>query len=242
MERGPGGDKAWPIAHVLGGKNVFYFLTPLPGGRLQVMPLAYDTRQKEWFDSAGSMVRHFRSAEDAPVDWTDRALTFNTSCYACHVSQLDRGYSFETDTYRTTWGEPGINCEACHSRAGGTWRPPRRRRRRRPSPWRSPSRGPSATTRWTPCAPRAMRRGCRWTRASCRERDSSTTRPGGPGGPRLLPRRQGSGRELHLRPWLLSPCSSSGKLDCMHCHTSSGRNSTPAPRPTRPACPATRAT
>jgi len=38
----------------------------------------------------------------------------NTSCYHCHVSQLSKNYSIETDTYRTTWGEPGINCESCH--------------------------------------------------------------------------------------------------------------------------------
>ena len=176
VERGPGGEKAWPIAHVLGGKNVIYLLTPFPGGRLQVMPLAYDTRLKEWYDSAGSMVRHFRSAEDAPVDWKDRALTFNTSCYSCHVSQLDRGYSFETDTYRTTWGEPGINCEACHF----TGLPARGGRQGRgPEGARAPGdhghadlqpRPDGFPVRHMPCEGR-----CRWTRASCRERDSSTT-------------------------------------------------------------------
>ncbi|MBN1443562.1 MAG: hypothetical protein JXA90_12705, partial [Planctomycetes bacterium] len=98
----------------MGGKNLFYFLTPFPSGRLQVLPLAYDVHEKAWYDSAGSMVRHFQENPDTPIEWTHRALTFNTSCYTCHVSQISRNYDFETDSYRTTWTEPGINCESCH--------------------------------------------------------------------------------------------------------------------------------
>ena len=37
-QRSPDGEKTYPIAHVMGGKNVYYFLTPLERGRLQVLP------------------------------------------------------------------------------------------------------------------------------------------------------------------------------------------------------------
>jgi len=118
LESGPGGEKQLPIVHVMGGRNVYYFLTPMERGRLQTLPLAYDTRAKEWFDTAASGVRHFpHTAPDAPVHWTDPMYTFNTSCYSCHVSQLSTKYDLKTDTYRTTWGEPGINCEVCHGSA-----------------------------------------------------------------------------------------------------------------------------
>ncbi len=30
------------------------------------------------------------------------------------MSQLTTNYDLRTDTYSTTWAEPGINCEACH--------------------------------------------------------------------------------------------------------------------------------
>ena len=30
------------------------------------------------------------------------------------MSQLTSNYDLKTDTYHTTWAEPGINCEACH--------------------------------------------------------------------------------------------------------------------------------
>ena len=228
VERGPGGEKAWPIAHVLGGKNVIYLLTPFPGGRLQVMPLAYDTRQKEWYDSAGSMVRHFRSAEDAPVDWKDRALTFNTSCYSCHVSQLDRGYSFETDTYRTTWGEPGINCEACHFTG---------------------RRHVEAAKAVAPKAPEPLEIIVTRTFshdqmdslcATCHAKGMPLDEGFLPGerffdhsnlvaleDRDFYPDGRDLGENYTYGPWLLSPCSSSGQLDCMHCHTSSGQNKYP---------------
>jgi cytochrome c556 len=118
LEKGPDGEKRRPIAHVLGGKNVYYFLTPMDRGRLQTLPVAYDVRTNTWFDTAASGVRHFPgAATDAPVYWTDPMYTFNTSCYGCHVSQLSTNYDLKTDTYHTTWAEPGINCESCHGPA-----------------------------------------------------------------------------------------------------------------------------
>ncbi|MBN1490907.1 MAG: hypothetical protein JXA69_13395, partial [Phycisphaerae bacterium] len=91
-ERGPDGEKAYPIEHVMGGKNVFYFLTPMERGRLQVLPVAYDVRKEEWYDTTASMVRHVTGLDEA-IHWTHRALTFNSSCYSCHVSQLSKNYS-----------------------------------------------------------------------------------------------------------------------------------------------------
>ncbi|MBD3355748.1 MAG: hypothetical protein GF363_01205, partial [Chitinivibrionales bacterium] len=114
IERGPDGEKRYPMVHVLGGKYIYYFLTPLDRGRLQVLPVAYDVRQKEWFNTTASMVRHAAEIEDAPLHWTARPLTFNTACFSCHVSQLSTNYRPENDSYQTTWTEPGINCETCH--------------------------------------------------------------------------------------------------------------------------------
>ena len=116
LETGPKGKKKkYPILHALGGKNVYYFLTPLERGRLQTLPLAYDVRTKQWFDTAASGVRHFGSGPaEEPVHWQEWPYTFNTACFNCHVSQLSTNYDLATDTYRTTWAEPGINCETCH--------------------------------------------------------------------------------------------------------------------------------
>lgn len=71
-ETGPQGRRDYPIVHVMGGKNVYYFLTPLERGKLQVLPLAYDVNKKLWYDNPGSGVRHFTGRHDEALDWTDR--------------------------------------------------------------------------------------------------------------------------------------------------------------------------
>ena len=63
---------------------------------------------------AKSGVRHFPGQTAEPVNWKEWPYTFNTACYGCHVSQLSTNYDLNTDTYNTTWREPGINCETCH--------------------------------------------------------------------------------------------------------------------------------
>ena len=54
-------------------------------------------------------MRHFADVREEVIDWREQEFTFNTSCYGCHVSQFENNYDLETDTYRTTWREPGIN-------------------------------------------------------------------------------------------------------------------------------------
>ena len=96
MKQDPQGKKKYTMEHVLGGKNVYYFLTPLEKGRLQTLPVAYDLNKKKWFDTAASGVRHFPGAgSDQPVSWKDPAYTFNTSCHSCHVSQLSTNYDLQ---------------------------------------------------------------------------------------------------------------------------------------------------
>jgi hypothetical protein len=119
LETDPKGKKKkYHIRYALGGKDVYYFLTPLERGRLQTVPVAYDVNARQWFDTAASGVRHFGSGPpEEPVKWKEWPYTFNTACFNCHVSQLSTNYDLATDTYRTTWAEPGINCETCHGPA-----------------------------------------------------------------------------------------------------------------------------
>ncbi len=115
--REKGDSVVYSAIHAMGGKYVYYFLTSLEGGRLQVLPLAYDLKTSEWYDNPGSGVRHFENTTDAALDWKSHSFTFNTSCYSCHVSQLSTNYDPVEMVYRTEWHEPGINCETCHGPA-----------------------------------------------------------------------------------------------------------------------------
>ncbi|NOY96653.1 MAG: ammonia-forming cytochrome c nitrite reductase subunit c552 [Chlorobi bacterium] len=106
----------YDIDWALGGKNVYYFLTPMEKGKLQTIPLAYNINKQEWYNNPESAIRHFPDADtpDEALSWKDRMYTFNTSCYGCHVSQLTTNFDLTSDSYRTTWRESGINCETCH--------------------------------------------------------------------------------------------------------------------------------
>jgi tetratricopeptide (TPR) repeat protein len=226
IETGPQGQKRYRIGQVMGNKNVYYFLTPLDKGRLQTLPVAYDVRKKEWFDTAASGVRHFPGGgEGRPVDWRESAYTFNSACYGCHVSQLSTNYDPEKDAYHTVWAEPGINCETCHGPAGEHNKIAR------------------ATPKGRPLLELRIIRTKTMTKAerndlcsSCHAKAGPLTVEYKPGerffdhfdlttleDPDYYPDGRDLGENYTLTSWLLSPCARSGQLDCIHCHTSSGR-------------------
>lgn len=224
-EQGPDGDKSYPMLHAIGGKNVFYFLTPLERGRLQVLPTAYDVNRREWFDTAMSAMRHFGDIQDSPLFWKDPPYTFNTSCYTCHVSQLAKNYDPATDSYRTTWGEPGINCETCHGPGAEHVKAAQLLKPGDPMP--DPKLVVARTL--TSAQTNAM---C----GSCHGKLTVLTGNFQPGdrfydhfGLATLedrdfyPDGRDLGENFTMTTWGLSPCAQSGKLDCVHCHTSSGR-------------------
>jgi tetratricopeptide (TPR) repeat protein len=227
LEKGPEAERRLAIAHVLGGKNVYYFLTPMERGRLQTLPLAYDVPLKQWFDTAESAVRHFPSAEiDEALHWTDPSYTFNASCYGCHVSQLRRNYDIDTDTYHTTWAEPGINCETCHGPAQEHVRAYRQASEKDSVP---EDLGLISTKAFSA---EQMNSLCN----SCHAKMSPITASFKPGEKYFdhfdlvtiehadfYPDGRDLGENYTMTSWLMSPCVKGGNLDCMHCHTSSGR-------------------
>ena len=224
---GPEGTKKYPMVHAMGGKNVYYFLTPMDRGRLQVLPLAYDVRRRSWFDTAKSGIRHFQDIEEEPVDWKDPEYTFNTSCYGCHVSQFTRNYDPKTDTYHSVWREPGINCEACHGSAVEHVRVCRQAETGKP---------PADLKIVVIRPPKYSRKIASDACSVCHAKASPITVSYRPGddffdnfdlGVLELPDYYPDGRDLGenytYTQWLMSPCAQSGQIDCLHCHTSSGR-------------------
>ena len=224
IERGPDGERKLPILHLLGGKNIYYFLTPWERGRLQTLPLAYDLNSKRWFDTAGSGVRHFPDMEDSPLHWTDRPYTFNTSCYGCHVSQLTTNYDSGSDAYHTTWAEAGINCETCHGPSGEHVRFCQEDEEACKDDVRliktSVFNVEQTNTMCAPCHAKMVPLGNdfmpgdryfdHYDLVTLEDRD-------------FYPDGRDLGENYTHTLWMMSPCVKSGQLDCMHCHTSSGR-------------------
>ncbi len=224
-ESGPEGTLRWPIVQVLGGKDVCYFLTPRDRGFLQVLPLAWDVERREWFSTSDSAVRRFEGIEDQALPWTDRAYTFNTACHGCHVSQVRTNYDPATDSYHTEWAEPGISCETCHGPGAAHvalfQRLPQGSRPKDPAI--VSMRNLTVDRRNDLCA-------------SCHAKAGPVGTGFAPGGrfydhfdlvtlesPDYYPDGRDLGENYTLTSWLMSPCLASGSLDCLRCHTSSGR-------------------
>ena len=226
VEHSSSGERRYPIEFTLGGKNIYYFLTPLDRGYLQVLPLAYDVREKSWLDSTRSMTMHENISRTEPVHWRDRALTFNTSCYGCHVSQIETNYLPSSDSYNTTWREPGINCETCHGPAGKHVRLYQAAEKSGTTP------SQLGLVSFKDLSHAQRNDSC----GSCHAKASLIT-----GGFRIgdkfydhfslaayensdyFPDGRDIGENYTYTSWSLSPCVKSGQLDCVHCHTSSGR-------------------
>jgi tetratricopeptide (TPR) repeat protein len=226
VESRPEGQKKYRIEHVLGGKNVYYFLTPLDRGRLQTLPVAYDVGKKEWFDTAASGMRHFPGRPaDAPLHWKDRPFTFNTACYSCHVSQLSTNYVPKDDAYHTVWAEPGINCETCHGPAGEHVRA-----------YREAPKGQAPKDLKIISFRQFSVEQANETCAPCHAKMAPLTETFSPGGrffdhfglttledADFYPDGRDLGENYTYTSWRMSPCVKSGQLKCIHCHTSSGR-------------------
>jgi tetratricopeptide (TPR) repeat protein len=108
---GPGGEMGdFEITHTFGWFPLQQYLVPFPGGRLQTLPLAWDSRDNQWF----------RVPPDEDLDpddwlyWTNAAQNWNGMCAQCHSTNLEKNYDPVSDSYNTTWSDIDVGCEACH--------------------------------------------------------------------------------------------------------------------------------
>nr|MBD3622439.1 ammonia-forming cytochrome c nitrite reductase subunit c552 [Sunxiuqinia sp.] len=223
--------KDYEVLWALGGKNVYYFLTAWEGGRLQTLPLAYDVHTRQWYNNPESAVRHFPNMngveeEDQALSWRDMQYTFNTSCYSCHVSQLENNFDLATNTYQTHWKEAGINCETCHGPAQEHIRAARLAEEKG---IKLDSMHLVVTSEFTPEQHNAS---C----AGCHAKMTPITASYFPGdrffdnfdlitleSSDFYPDGRDLGENYTMTSWYMNPCVAESDLHCVSCHTSSGR-------------------
>ena len=105
----------FPVEYTFGVAPLQQYLVELARGHLQALPIAWDSRPRE----AGGQ-RWFHLHPDERIDfrdelhWTRPAQNWNYMCADCHSTDVRKGYDAATDTYRTTWSEISVGCEACH--------------------------------------------------------------------------------------------------------------------------------
>ena len=108
---GPGGEMAeFEIQYTFGIEPLQQYLVPFPGGRLQALPVAWDTEREQWFTLNPNTV----IAPDDWLHWTRNGQNWNGMCAECHSTNLQKNFDAETGTFDTTWSEIDVSCEACH--------------------------------------------------------------------------------------------------------------------------------
>ena len=105
----------FPISYTFGVYPLQQYLIAFPGGRYQALPIAWDARPRDkggqrWFHlQPGQKVHH-----KDPLHWTGRYQNWALQCAECHSTDLKKGYDAASDTYKTTYSEINVACEACH--------------------------------------------------------------------------------------------------------------------------------
>ncbi len=230
VERDGNSETKYPIVWALGGKNVSYYLTELDNGMLQTIPLAYDHNKKIWYNNPESAVRHFPDQNmpaDQALPWKDRMYTFNTSCYSCHVSQLETNFDVATDSYRSTWKEPGINCETCHGPSAEHVRVMKIAEKKGKVPndiklivtskFTQEQHNSSCApchAQMRPITPSYMPGDRFWDNYDLVTLEDNDFYPDG----------RDLGETYTYTSWNMNQCMLNGELHCVTCHTSSGRN------------------
>ena len=113
---GPDGTLAeFEIRHVFGHYPLQQYLIELPGGRLQALGIAWDSRPQ---DEGGQRWFHLYPEQDLKagdrLHWTGPDQNWNFMCAECHTTGLERNYDAAANRYATRWAEIDVSCEACH--------------------------------------------------------------------------------------------------------------------------------
>jgi Tfp pilus assembly protein PilF len=104
------------IRYTFGWYPLQQYLIEFPRGHVQSLGLAWDSRSR---DEGGQRWFHLYPNEDAmdhrhTLHWTRRDQTWNYQCAECHSTDLRKNYDATTDSYRTSFEEINVACEACH--------------------------------------------------------------------------------------------------------------------------------
>lgn len=109
--RGPKGKMAeFEITHTFGWFPLQQYLIPFPGGRMQCLPIAWDSREKKWFH----LYPDLNLDPEEWIYWTNQGQNWNSMCADCHSTNLKKNYDPQSDSYDTKWAEINVGCEACH--------------------------------------------------------------------------------------------------------------------------------
>ncbi len=110
--------KDYEISYTFGVYPLQQYMIKFPKGNIQVMDIAWDSRNKE---EGGQRWYHIHADDNITagdiLHWTGQNFNWNYMCADCHSTNLKKNYDPKTKSYHTTWDVINVSCEACHGPA-----------------------------------------------------------------------------------------------------------------------------
>jgi predicted CXXCH cytochrome family protein len=105
----------YEIGYTFGVYPLQQYLIAMPGGRLQALGIAWDTRPREsggqrWFFLYPGQTITPRDSRH----WTGIDQNWNYMCADCHSTNLRKNYDASARKFSTSYSEIDVSCEACH--------------------------------------------------------------------------------------------------------------------------------
>ena len=105
----------YEIRYTFGVRPLQQYLVEFPDGRVQPLPIAWDTRPaaqggQRWYHLYPDQHIDHRD----PLHWTKLSQNWNFMCAECHTTNLRRGFDAKQNRFHTTWSEINVSCESCH--------------------------------------------------------------------------------------------------------------------------------
>ena len=102
------------VLFTLGVRPLQQYLIETEGGRLQCLPVAWDSVDRRWFH----LYPKEQIPESDPLHWSKPLQNWNYMCADCHTTGFAKGFSTETLSYRSTFTENMVGCQSCHGSCG----------------------------------------------------------------------------------------------------------------------------
>jgi predicted CXXCH cytochrome family protein len=104
----------YQIKYTFGFEPLQQYMVKFDDGRVQLVPFAWDTRPKDkggqrWFNLYPEQTEKYQQ-----FFWTNSGQNWNYMCADCHSTNVNKNYDLASNTYKTSFSEINVGCEACH--------------------------------------------------------------------------------------------------------------------------------
>ncbi|MCL2710348.1 MAG: tetratricopeptide repeat protein [Planctomycetaceae bacterium] len=102
------------IRFTLGFRPLQQYLVETDGGRLQCLPIAWDSVDRRWFH----LYPKEQIPREDPLHWTKPLQNWNFMCADCHTTGFEKNFDNRSLAYRSTFTEINVGCQSCHGPCG----------------------------------------------------------------------------------------------------------------------------